>query len=394
MYGLDWLGLLYAGREKENPVKTTVNSFIALILALIFATAGCAPPSEEKAPAEEEGSQQAAQIQAPEPSTEAAEPAEPAPIREGSEPKDEAAPFGGAEMAKTESGEAVDRSISDATPYDDKGMLEGLTPPGWSQAGPIEHYNVASLYTKIDGRSELYMSYDVLGMAWVSFVKDGDPNTFLDLFVYDMRSPTNAFGIFSVEREPGQPTVDLGRMAYRTGANYYFWQGKYYGYVNASQDTEETRTVGKGILIALMQRIPDSGGPVEGLDWLPEKGLIQDTIQYFKVDAMSLDFLTDTYIAAYKFDDTEARVFVSLRPSDEDAEQIVKDFKEYGDNYAESTEDKTVDGVDVVVSDWGGGFYDAAFHIGPMVAGLSNVEGQETLNTALPALIKELRDDG
>ncbi len=291
-----------------------------------------------------------------------------------------------------EAGE-VDRSITDATPFGDDALLEGLAPEGWKRAGNIEHYNVASLYNKINGRSELYMAYDVLGLSWVSFVQEGEPNNFVDVFVYDMRNPTNAFGIFSVEREPDQPAVEAGRMAYRTGANYYFWKGKYYGYINASRDNEATRTAGKGILIALTQRLVDSGEPVEGLDWLPDEGLVEDTIQYYKVDAMSLDFLTDTFIAKYRFgDDQEARVFVSMRESEEDAQQIVESFKEYGQNYADSAETRTVEGVDVVVSDWGGGFYDAAFHLGPMVAGLSNVSGEETLNAVLPAVINRLRD--
>lgn len=374
-------------------MKIFAKGLISLMLALVVLAAGCAPSEEEETPAEapaEEAAQAGAEMAAVD--TEEGEAV--APIREGSGPKDEAEPFGGAETTMAEE-EAVDTSITDATPFGDDALLEGLAPEGWEQAGNIEHYNVASLYNKINGRSELYMSYDVLGLSWVSFVQEGEPNNFVDVFVYDMRTPTNAFGIFSVEREPDQPSVEVGRLAYQTGANYYFWKGKYYGYINASRDNEATRTAGKGILIALTQRLVDSGEPVEGLDWLPEEGLIEDTIQYYKVDALSLDFLTETFMAMYRFgDDTQARVFVSMRESEEDAQQIVELFKEYGSNYAESAETKTVDGVEVVVSDWGGGFYDAAFHLGPMVAGLSNVSGEETLNTVLPQVINELRDHG
>jgi hypothetical protein len=50
-----------------------------------------------------------------------------------------------------ESGEQIDTSIRDATPFGDDALLAGLGPEGWRQSGKIEHYNVASLYDKIDG---------------------------------------------------------------------------------------------------------------------------------------------------------------------------------------------------------------------------------------------------
>jgi hypothetical protein len=296
-----------------------------------------------------------------------------------------------AEHAAADGSEAVDRSITDAAPFGDDAMLQGLVPNGWKQAGPIEHYNVATLYNKINGRSELYMAYDVLGLSWVSFVKEDSPNDFLDFFVYDMRTPTNAFGIYSVEREPGQESAGLGRLSYRTGSNLYFWQGKYYGYMNASRENETNSTTGLAVLTALMPRLHDTGEAVAGIDLLPKDGLIEDTVQYFKVDAMSLDFLNDTWSGQYVIGDAKVRGFISQRASADECGQILGAFREYGDSYAESTSDAKSEGVDVVVSDWGGGFFDAAFCIGPVFAGASNVEGRENLDAAVASLIKQLK---
>ena len=78
--------------------------------------------------------------------------------------------------------------------------LKGLTPEGFTKKGLVERYTEANLYEKIDGRSELFHSYDVTGMAFVTFSKADDPSKFIDVFLYDMTTPLGAFGVYSVER--------------------------------------------------------------------------------------------------------------------------------------------------------------------------------------------------
>ena len=356
------------------------NTSILLIgVGLVFATAlmGCSPAPEAPDAGPEVDAEPTASVELPE-------------QKEGSEPKGDDAPFGGAQVASAAE-EDVDRSITDAAEFGDDALVAGLSPEGWTRTGNIEHYNVATLYTKINGRSELYMAYDVLGMSWVTFVNDSDKSSFLDLFVYDMRAPTNAFGIYSVEREADQPPADLGREGYRTGSNYYFWKGNYYGYINASMPSDSNTKAGLGIATALMQRISDSGEPVQGLDWLPTDGLIVDTVQFFKADAMSLDFLNDTFLGMYQFGENKVRAFFSKRTDEEEAAGILDQFATYGDDYADGSEKVSVEGVEVTLTDWGGDFYDVAFQIGPMVSGLSNVEGKDATLEAAGELIRRLQ---
>ena len=364
--------------------KNTTFLLIAMGLVLATALTGCSPAPEAPEPAPE------TPTLAPEVDADPTASVETPPQEEGSEPKSDDAPFGGGQIV-SQDGDAIDRSITDAAEFGDDALVAGLAPEGWTRTGNIEHYNVATLYTKINGRSELYMAYDVLGMSWVTFANDADKNSFLDLFIYDMRSPTNAFGIYSVEREADQPPADLGREGYQTGSNYYFWKGNYYGYINASRINESNSKAGLGIATALMQRITDSGAAVVGLDWLPTEGLIVDTVQFFKADAMSLDFLNDTFLGMYQFGDNKVRAFFSKRADEQEAVDILSQFATYGDDYADSTEKASVEGIEVTLTDWGGDFYDVAFHIGPMVAGLSNVEGKDAALEATGELIRLLR---
>jgi hypothetical protein len=53
--------------------------------------------------------------------------------------------------------------------------LEGLTPEGFTKKRPVERYTEANLYEKINGRSELFHSYDVTGMTFFTFSRADDP---------------------------------------------------------------------------------------------------------------------------------------------------------------------------------------------------------------------------
>ncbi len=349
-------------------------------LAVTALIAGCAPPAEET-PADEPV---AVLDETGEMATEAADE-----MVEVAEPEPEAEPETPAPAEEAE--EEIDRSIQSAEAFGDDALLEGLTPDGYTQAGDIEHYNVAALYDKIDGRSELYMSYDVIGLSWVSFKHNDDPNDFIDVFVYDMRATTTAFGIYSVEREIGQPKVDIGREGYTSDSNVYFWKGKYYAYIQASKDTEQSEAAADGIAREIASRLDDPGDEIIGLDRVPTDGMVEDSIQYFRTDAMSLDFMTDTFIARYGTEDDYVTAFMSTRDTTEDAADIVEKYKGYLTDYGDNVETVDVDGTPVTIGDLGGGYYDAIFHLENTVAGVSAIEGKDATLAAAKAEMERLQ---
>ena len=256
-------------------------------------------------------------------------------------------------------------------------LLAGLTPAGWQQPGKIEHYGVRDLYVKINGRSEMYMSYDVVGLSFVSYSNIANPGHFIDVFTYDMQTPTGAFGVYAVEREPEQPKIDIGREGYHSDSNIYFWKGQYYVYVQASNSDDASQSAALAVARGVAGRLTDMGGEVEGIDSLPTQGLLTNTIQYFKADAMSLDFMNETYTGKYELGSLTVTFFVSDRASEEEAESIRSQFVEYMEDYGEDVTKTTVDGVEITVGDLGGGYYDAVFRTGATVAGLTGLRGKD-----------------
>src|SRR3954465_4666843 len=178
--------------------------------------------------------------------------------------------------------------------------LEGLTPEGFTKKGLVERYAEANLYEKIDGRSELFHSYDVTGMTFVTFSKADDPSKFIDVYLYDMTTPLGAFGVVSVERSPGSKPIATGDGGHRTGADFFFRKGQYYASILTSGPDEEAQKAASALADTLANRLKGEAAELWGLAMLPAKNRIDDTVQYLMVDALGLDFLTNAFTARYR----------------------------------------------------------------------------------------------
>lgn len=266
-------------------------------------------------------------------------------------------------------------------------LLDGLVPDGWQQMGPVEIFDADNLYEKINGRAEQYLAYDVLGLTCLSLTEpDGQ---FIDLFVYDMGQPLHAFGIFSVERSADQPTADLGREGYRAEASFFFWKGQYYVQVLSSDRTESLRRTAAEIARLLDDRLEAAEGEIWGLALLPEEGRQSGTVQYFKRDALSLDFLANAFTATYVQEGVEVTAFLSQQDSPEAATRTLTAYREYLESYGEIVEQSATEGGERLVGDLGG-YYDAVFRQGDLVAGVVMADDLQAARAVAAKLLHTL----
>lgn len=268
--------------------------------------------------------------------------------------------------------------------------LEDLAPEGWEANGPVERYVVKNMYDKINGRSELFMSYGVTGMTFVTLSDKADDDRYIDIFLYDMTTAPGAFGVFSVERWPGNDLMTIGREGYRTGNDVFFWKGRYYACLVGSDDTiAETQNA---VARKLEARLEDTGEQPWGLSVLPSDQQLPETVQYFQVDALSLAFLTDTYTAEYDWAEESVKVFVSRQASPEKAEAAHAEYVKYMREYGEALEKKDFKGFLVTSADMGGGYVDTIFYRGNYVAGVTAVPDRATAEQTAARLYQILGD--
>lgn len=271
--------------------------------------------------------------------------------------------------------QATSDSELTSEPFSLSGFLARLAPEGWAIYDQVGHFTADNLYERINGRAELYLAYDVASLTTATFEDKTDIRRFVEVSVFDMGNPTSAFGIFSVERFQGDPPLDLGRMSYCSDSNAYIWKGKYYITIVVSDSTEEFQRISLDLANKVTAALMDSGERVWGLSALPQDNLITDSVQYFKVDAMGLDFMQNTYTAEYLKGKIPVKVFLSQQASPEAAHDLVERYAEYSKKYGQGYKRTKIDGAEFVLCDMGGTF-DVIFQKGRMVSGVLSENNQ------------------
>lgn len=270
-------------------------------------------------------------------------------------------------------------------------MLKALTPMGWKLGDEIKQFTPESLYQQIDGRAELYKDYNMVTATFAIFENPSNQQQFIELAVYEMDTPTNAFGIFSAERDPAQPSLGLGRSSYGSNGSYYIWRGRYYVQIIASDTTEALRGTAGDLAQNLMGLLTDGGEPVWGLAVLPSKDRVRNSEKYFRVNAMGMGFLTNTYVAQYRKNNRTVTFFLSEQNTPTLARATLTEYIKFAAQFGEGAENLKVSGVDLMVFDMLGA-YDVVLQEGRRIGGVSSVEDRKLAIQVGIELWKQLSD--
>ena len=252
-------------------------------------------------------------------------------------------------------------------------VVAGFAPEGWQIFDEVIQFAPENLYEQINGRASLFLAYDMIRMTYVRFVNNKQIAQFINMSIYDMGTPTNAFGVFSAERSQDESPLNLGRGGFFSDANYFIWKGQYYIRIISSKATDEYKRIGMDLARKITEFLPDSGEQVWGLTALPLKDRMPASVQYFKVDAMGLDFMPNTYLAVYRKGNTLVTAFLSKQSSVESARTTVARYTKYAKKYGKRIDRLKIKKVELECCDMGG-TYDVVFHKGRLVGGVSSVE--------------------
>src|SRR5579872_5253316 len=80
---------------------------------------------------------------------------------------------------------------------------------GWKLIGGLHTYDGSSLYNLVDGEADAIKQYAFSSCADGRYSPTGSARNSIDVNVYDMSDPLDAFGLFSHDRQGGEP-IDVG----------------------------------------------------------------------------------------------------------------------------------------------------------------------------------------
>jgi hypothetical protein len=255
-------------------------------------------------------------------------------------------------------------------------LLTRIAPEGWQLELPVKRFVPKNLWKQIDGRAEFFLSYGMVHMTFAVFADPSNPESFIDVSIYNMENPTSAFGVFSAERHKDIIPFHMGREAYRAGGSLYIWIGQHYVRMIASDDNPQLQKISRELAEKLTASLHDSGEPVWGLDILPVINRVPGSEKYFRRDAMGLDFMENTYTARYRKKGVLITVFLSRRNTPTAAGEILNRYAAYARQFGEGHKEITRNGVTISLCNMDGS-YDALFYKGDVVAGVTSVENRE-----------------
>ena len=186
--------------------------------------------------------------------------------------------------------------------------------------GPEETFDSETLSDKIDGKAELYLSSGFVKLSTRRFAQKADPHKWLELFVYDMGNPTNAFSVYSSQKRKDSRPVDLGVSAYTTEDAFFFADGpKYFEIICASKDLADDMTT---LARNLIETEPKYAGQQTESSLFPPESLDESSISLHMSDVFGFSMLDRVYTASYADGTDRVTAFLSRRESAEEAADL------------------------------------------------------------------------
>jgi len=182
--------------------------------------------------------------------------------------------------------------------------VDGLLP-----MGETEVYSVDTLYEKINGRAPAYFEYNFQELTSQSFSHQTAEGEFVDIYLFEMDSPLNAFGIFSAERDASSPPLNFVADGYNSGTGTFMRLGNVYVQVLASSFDPAIMQSAEFLTRRLVEELPEDDSGMEGRMLLPSENQVAGSLTYINENAYGQSVLKGVFEARYQANGEELTCF-------------------------------------------------------------------------------------
>ncbi len=223
----------------------------------------------------------------------------------------------------------LDASTSASPPWPGQGDdLADYAGKGLSPMSPQESFTADTLFEKIDGRAELYLSAGVVGMRCRRLAMAAGADAWFEVFVYDMASGPNAFTVYSKQRR--ETAEKIGELAYRTSNALYFVHGKYYVEIVAASDSEGVARAMSDYRERFISAVAvGDEAAAEEPALFPRQLLRAGSISRSGADDFGIAGFDGVYTAVYDVGGVGVTAFISRRASPAEASELAKAYADY-----------------------------------------------------------------
>jgi hypothetical protein len=225
-------------------------------------------------------------------------------------------------------------------PASDQRALIDTTGTGMAPFSPPERFSPDTLYEKINGRADLYLSSGFVSLKTQRFSMHESAGVWVEVFVYDMATPENAFSVFSMQRREGAQAAGIAPNAYITENALFLAHDQFYlefiG-TDASEALQQAISLQAHAFVQAHGGATVANAPGSGL--FPEIGLQAESLQLVTANAFGYEQLDRIYTAEYLVDGSRLTAFVSDRRTAEAASTLAAEYRQTLVSYGASTID-------------------------------------------------------
>ncbi len=264
-------------------------------------------------------------------------------------------------------------SITSSQPLLDEKPESTLSLKNMAPMTPPETFNEDNLSEKIDGKAELYLSAGFKKLTCQRFKKPDDPDSWLELFIYDMSDIINAFAVYSLQKREGFTPLELSGYSYKTENALFFVCGRFYLEITSSKVSgslmDSMLSFSKDFIKktgAVKKIIPDT-------KLFPAENLDENSIVLFPSNAFGFDRLNMVFAADYKTKESKIKVFLSRRKNKAEAAELAKSYLDFlsslgGRGVKSDTGFGNIRIIEIMDA------YELIFTNGPFLAGIHSTE--------------------
>jgi len=207
--------------------------------------------------------------------------------------------------------------------------LRQFMPQDMSVFGPLESFGPETLSEKINGKAELYLSAGFVSLRCQRFASLIDPQSWLEVFVYDMGTLHQAFAVYSMQKRGEAMPLDLTPFSYETGNALFCVHGRYYVEIIASVPSESMAEAMLSFGETFVSKTSVEAQHMEELALFSKDQLEEGSITLFISDTFGFSGLKNCFTARYHVAGKELTAFISKKEDPAEAERVAAAYQAF-----------------------------------------------------------------
>ena len=202
------------------------------------------------------------------------------------------------------------------------------------KSGKAQIFDRVNLFDYMNGGAELYLSYDFQKLLVQKYkAKEKE----ITVEVYQMETPEDAFGVFSLEQE-GE-FLQIGNKAFYSSGLLKLWKDNYFVRIMDINGNDKLKGVILGLGKRIALKIDKKGKLPELLSRLPKEGLIPNSEKFFHKqivlnnlyflsteNLLNLDEKTSAVMADYSIGKMNLKLLLISYPDSSQAKLALENF--------------------------------------------------------------------